>query len=336
MAIDKIEITDRLRNHIIEIRKERGLSSYKLSEESGHSKFWLQNIESGKTKKINKTDLISIYKVLYETDDDSEASYYIEQILNQQVGSHDKNWYELINISDDFSEEYDKMELIRKLRSFISKDICDTLIQSVYNMSVNQAQAALSAVQNLSYSIYKNPELALALINIPVYGVSMSNRKEYQTALNDLLAINAKYNDLVIKHHSLDIIREWKERDKQLVIENKRIIRSALDNYKSMLNLISSLKNIQNPPIFDILNQFNTSVSFMIERACPGTLENFLDFRPYTGKEFVTLIDECFEWFYDNENTYDLPRMNKYIPSTLYNEACDFLNTIGEIKPLLQ
>lgn len=91
MAIDKIEITDRLRNHIIEIRKERGLSSYKLSEESGHSKFWLQNIESGKTKKINKTDLISIYKVLYETDDDSEASYYIEQILNQQVGSHDKN-----------------------------------------------------------------------------------------------------------------------------------------------------------------------------------------------------------------------------------------------------
>ena len=54
MAIDKIEITDRLRNHIIEIRKERGLSSYKLSEESGHSKFWLQNIESGKTKKINK------------------------------------------------------------------------------------------------------------------------------------------------------------------------------------------------------------------------------------------------------------------------------------------
>ena len=60
------------------------------------------------TKFYDKTDLISIYKILYETDDDSEASYYIEQILNQQVGSHYKNWYELINISDDFSEEYDK------------------------------------------------------------------------------------------------------------------------------------------------------------------------------------------------------------------------------------
>lgn len=335
MATDKIEITNRLRNNIIEIRKERGLSSYNLSEKSGHSKFWLQNIESGKTKKISKPDLISIYKVLYETDNDSEASYYIEQILNQQVGSHYKNWYELINISDDFSEEYDKIELIRKLRSFISQDICDTLMQTVYNMTVNQAQVALSAVQNLSYSIYKNPELALALINIPVYGVSLTNQKEYQNALNDLLSINAKYNDLVIKNHSLDIIREWKERDKQLVIENKRTVRSALDNYKSMLNLISSLKNVQNPPIFDILNQFNTSVSFTIERACPGTLENFLDFRPHTGKEFVTLIEECWDWFYDNESIYDLPEMIKYIPTSLYNEACDFLNTIGEIKPLL-
>lgn len=62
---------------------------------------------------------------------------------------------------------------------------------------------------------------------------------------------------------------------------------------------------------------------------------NFLDFRPYTGKEFVALIDECFEWFYDNKSTYDLPRMKNYIPSTLYNETCNFLNTIGKIKQAL-
>lgn len=335
MAIDKIEITDRLRNHIIEIRKERGLSSYKLSEESGHSKFWLQNIESGKTKKINKTDLISIYRVLYETDDDSEASYYIEQILNQQVGSHDKNWYELINISDKFSEEYDKMNLLRELHSFIDNDICDTLMQTVYNMTVNQAQAALTAVQNLSYSIYKNPDLALALINIPVYGVSVSDQREYQNALDDLLAINAKYNDLVIKNNSLDIIREWKERDKQLEIENKRTVKSALDNYKSMLNLICSLKNVENPPMFDIVHQFNTSVSFTIERACPGTVGYMLDYHPHTGQEFATLIEECWYWFYDNDKTYDLPDINSYIPSALYDEAYNFLNSIGDIKPLL-
>ena len=99
MASNKITITDRLRDNIIEIRKERGLSSYELSEKSGHSKFWLQNIESKKTQKISEDDLVAIYKILYDTDDNDEASYYIEKILNQQIGSKKKDWSDLINIS---------------------------------------------------------------------------------------------------------------------------------------------------------------------------------------------------------------------------------------------
>ena len=61
MANEKITITDRLRCDIIERKKSYGLSSYELSERTGngHSKFWLQNIESGKTKKISKQDLLS-------------------------------------------------------------------------------------------------------------------------------------------------------------------------------------------------------------------------------------------------------------------------------------
>ena len=53
MAVTKLVITNKLRNDIIERRKENALSSYELYEQSGHSKFWLQNIESGKTKKIS-------------------------------------------------------------------------------------------------------------------------------------------------------------------------------------------------------------------------------------------------------------------------------------------
>ena len=73
MATEKIAITDKLRNDIIERRKQEALSSYELSEKSGHSKFWLQNIESGKTKKISKSDLLSIYKILLYTDDSEDV-----------------------------------------------------------------------------------------------------------------------------------------------------------------------------------------------------------------------------------------------------------------------
>lgn len=45
MATEKITITDQLRNNIIEERKEIEYTASDLSEESGHSKYWLANIE---------------------------------------------------------------------------------------------------------------------------------------------------------------------------------------------------------------------------------------------------------------------------------------------------
>ena len=77
MATEKITITDQLRNNIIEERKEIEYTASDLSEESGHSKYWLANIESGKTKKISKEDLISIYKILLDDDDEENILDYV-------------------------------------------------------------------------------------------------------------------------------------------------------------------------------------------------------------------------------------------------------------------
>ena len=38
MKMDKLLITDNLRQNIVELRKKNGLSAYELSEKSGHSK----------------------------------------------------------------------------------------------------------------------------------------------------------------------------------------------------------------------------------------------------------------------------------------------------------
>ena len=82
------------------------------------------------------------------------CSIYPKQFRNSKIPIDKDRCFVLMP----FSEEYDKMNLLRELHSFIDNDICDTLMQTVYNMTVNQAQAALTAVQNLSYSIYKNPD----------------------------------------------------------------------------------------------------------------------------------------------------------------------------------
>ena len=77
MATEKISLTDQLRNNIVTLRKELGISAYELSEKSNHSKYWLPNIESGKTQKIGKNDLFSIYKILLNDDDPESVFYYI-------------------------------------------------------------------------------------------------------------------------------------------------------------------------------------------------------------------------------------------------------------------
>ena len=100
MTTEKITITDKLRYDIIERRKSLGFSSYDLSERTGngHSKFWLQNIESGKTKKISKQDLLALYMTMEDTDDEDYVTLQIEGILNQNISDSSKEWYELINI----------------------------------------------------------------------------------------------------------------------------------------------------------------------------------------------------------------------------------------------
>ncbi|MFR8313653.1 MAG: hypothetical protein ACLVBP_15630 [Ruminococcus sp.] len=54
MWLQKNYIADQLRNNIIEERKEIEYTASDLSEESGHSKYWLARIESGKTKRLAK------------------------------------------------------------------------------------------------------------------------------------------------------------------------------------------------------------------------------------------------------------------------------------------
>ena len=337
MAIEKIDITNRLRTDIIERRKGEGISAYDLSERSGHSKFWLSNIESGKTKKITRDDLYSIYKAIYNTDDEEDVTFYIENVLNQQVGDCKKEWYELINISDDFVEIYDEDDLMDKLDEMLEEKIIDEIRTAVFSMSTNQKQAALTAIQNFHYSLYKNPDLAFALINIPIYGVKELDENEHSTALNDLLAISAKYNDLVIKNNSMETIRVWNERDKYYEKIDRQNIQTAFVNFKKILLEILDASKKEEPDLHELANKFNIDVTFLIERGQPNATKHYLkSFRIHNGKDFVKHIEECYIWFRGFDTMYGIKDLYSIITKDLLNSVYDYLNTVGDIKPILK
>lgn len=340
MSNEKITITDKLRRDIIEKRKNKSISSYELSERTGngHSKFWLQNIESGKTKKISKDDLISLYMAINGDDaDEDNTTLEIESILNQPIGENYKQWYELINISDDFAENYNDDDLMDTLDNFLEDNIVYEIRNIIYGMSINQKQAALTALQNFYFSLYKNPDLAFALINIPIYGVKEMDIDQHNNALNDLLAISAKYNDLVIKNNSLDIIKEWFERDKYYEKLNKQTIQTAFVNFKNILIEILETSKMDNPDLHNLANKFNIDVTFMIERGQPNATKHYLkSFHIYDGKGFIRHIEECYVWFRGFDNEYEIKDLYTVIPKSLLDSVYAYLNTVGEIKPIFK
>ena len=336
MANEKITITDRLRCDIIERRKSYGLSSYELSERTGngHSKFWLQNIESGKTKKISKQDLLSLYMTMEGVDEEDYVTEHIEKILNQSVRDDSKEWYELINIYDDYSENYNEDSLMDELEELLEEEIVPQIRNSIFGMSINQKQAALSALKNFYYSLYTNSDLAFALINIPLFGVSVLDKKEYYEAINDLLAIGAKYNDLVIKNKSFETIQQWEEQDEYFKKLDQKTIYTALNNFKNILQeLYNSIKS-DDIDMFELVRKFNLDVSFMIERGQPNVLKHYLkSFHISTGKDFSTHIKECVRWFIGFEDEYKLPFIFDVIDENHLQDIYEFLNNYGNIYP---
>lgn len=336
MSSEKITITNKLRLDIIERRKNEGISSYDLSEKvgNGHSKFWLQNIESGKTKKITKDDLLKIYMVLNDTDDPDSVVYQIEQILNQSIGSTERKWFELIDISNDFSEIYEEDNLMNSLNDLLEDQLIPEIRSAVFGMSTNQKQAALTALQQLYYSLYKNPDLAFALIGIPVYGIKDLDEKEHSCALNSLLSMYSKFKDLSEKNQSMNTIKEWQKRDEYYATLSKKQAHTALNNFKEILSELYNELHSSNPNIFPFVCKFNTDVSFVIERSQPNVLKHYLkSWDIFDGKGFVTHIRECIKWFSGFQEEYALPPIYSVIDIKKLPELYDLLNNYGNIYP---
>ena len=201
-------------------------------------------------------------------------------------------------------------------------------------MSINQKQAALSALKNFYYSLYTNSDLAFALINIPLFGVSVLDKKEYYEAINDLLAIGAKYNDLVIKNKSFETIQQWEEQDEYFKKLDQKTIYTALNNFKNILQeLYNSIKS-DDIDMFELVRKFNLDVSFMIERGQPNVLKHYLkSFHISTGKDFSTHIKECVRWFIGFEDEYKLPFIFDIIDENHLQDIYEFLNNYGNIYP---
>ncbi|NSL04416.1 helix-turn-helix domain-containing protein [Blautia glucerasea] len=333
MATEKITITDQLRNNIIEERKELEYTASDLSEESGHSKYWLANIESGKTKKISKEDLISIYKILLDDDDEENILDYIERIINQPIAGKIKNWYELIDIEDQYEDMMDFLYLESELDDLL-KDIQNRITKQFNWANTHHQQAILTSLLHFQRSIVVNPELAFSTLYLPTYCTSIMHPEEFNSVLSDLLQLAAKFNDLVVKNNSLETVAVYLDEEKKQIERNKKTGKIALDNFKSILGVVANLKGMPDPDLESLRNLFYSSVVFLINEIQPNTVGDGIPYLPQidTGKAFSHLVTICYYWLSDRQEELALPNVEKYIPKDLYNSAKEVLENVSKIN----
>ena len=200
-------------------------------------------------------------------------------------------------------------------------------------MTIYQKQAVLTVLSNLYYSFRKNPSLAFTLVNIPVYGVDIHNTNEYTSSLNELLALSAKYSDLIERNNSVNNLDSWQHFNQQLDMIFKRTIKQAFNNFVAFIPKLYNSIQSGNPDLVELSNELNTEVSFVIERGHPNILKSDLKhFTIYEGTDFTEHIKECYNFFICFESKYDLPNIYDKIDINVLQAIYVYLNNYGDIR----
>ena len=273
-----------------------------------------------------------IYNILLDDEEETDVSEYIESILNQRISSEHKSWYDFIEVDEEYEEILNDDDLDCELDELVDMNICDLIRGEFCNMSTTQKQAALTALNNLYYSFRFNPDLAFALVNIPIYGIDRTKIQEYESTLNELMALSAKYQDFVEKNNLASTIKRWKELDAYYEVEDKKNIHLAYNNFIDYFEELETGLQSKNIDLYELSGKLTTDVCFIIERGQPNALKQYLQhFRIYDGNDFALCIDECFKFFVGFETKYELPFIYDDISYGRLQFVCNALMKYDEI-----
>ena len=244
-----------------------------------------------------------------------------------------KNWYELIDIEDQYEDMMDFLYLESELDDLL-KDIQNRITKQFNWANTHHQQAILTSLLHFQRSIVVNPELAFSTLYLPTYCTSIMHPEEFNSVLSDLLQLAAKFNDLVVKNNSLETVAVYLDEEKKQIERNKKTGKIALDNFKSILGVVANLKGMPDPDLESLRNLFYSSVVFLINEIQPNTVGDGIPYLPQidTGKAFSHLVTICYYWLSDRQEELALPNVEKYIPKDLYNSAKEVLENVSKIN----
>ena len=167
----KIDLTEEIANALRQLRLNNPvngsvLTAEKLSKAIGNNRAWMSQIESRRLKKIRREDIISIYKLLFNLDDE-QAEYKAEHDLVQYynpdsiINFIDKFMNDILNIDDDdddaIEESYNSIKNTHEILTLSLDRLNDLLVEKYHDLkNASERMEFFDFMDKLNSNIFFN------------------------------------------------------------------------------------------------------------------------------------------------------------------------------------
>lgn len=208
-------------NEIICKRKALNCTASALSTQIGKSKFWLSNIESGKSKTVSECDIIKLFSILLNNTDEDFIKDYIGIFTKYSTSLNSKNWIHAIPLPDQI-QELNSDEDFEHEFSFLIETLNDSYCDMM-NLPIDQRRLFLAGLTNLNTNILLNINLTSLLMCIPLCRKDSLTTAE-STSLNEELAnLYITFESLALKKkRGIDISIQKELAKEKLALQKER------------------------------------------------------------------------------------------------------------------
>ena len=197
VSTKRINVTEGIKKLIVSSRKSKHLTAADISKAIKGSDYWLQNIENGRTKTINREDLISILQYCLDCPTE-EADKLITATLKPGISenlSATGNEKE-INL---YLEETDTLEDISKYRSQFDKLLENT--KEGFNFffdHVRDKERAISLLKMINVNLHSDLGFIISLYSLPwilLTDYQVEKKREFMKHFSEFIQENKSNSD---------------------------------------------------------------------------------------------------------------------------------------------
>lgn len=300
------------------------LTAEQLSLAIGKNRAWMSQIESGRLKTIRREDIISLYKYLFDlNDEDAEKKAENDFSINLDMSD------DLVLITSNYKDEEFEKEKENNLSISFKRVIGlihQNCIKIFNNLSIEQQKDFINSLGILEHSIRKNHEDSMKLISVPLFLLSTIDYQDKKDILDDIDNITEKCRRYI---GQLKIKQYYDEKERfHLLVNQFNSCKTKDETQISELGLSISTTFLTLTSLFIYENKsIETNIKLMNDY-----INLLLKYQTFIPKKYQSYIDFLDESARENDLKVKIDQIQNYLVNISHAPIKIYGNLSDEIE----